>query len=233
MRESNHTRMGAETAADADPRSSTSAAFAASISPICTARIRSIPAALEECPRDRYMLISKIWWRPGGIPEAERPDADVVVHRFLKELKTDYLDLVLLALRRDSRLAESAREADGDARRAQEQGHHPRPRRFLPFPCPPSKRLSNSPGSTPFIPGSTRSRWFHGRPGRTGRAGPQEPPRQGQGCRRHENHRRGPPPERGGEEGQVDPPSLRPKGSSTWSLSASKRPRNSTILRRV
>ena len=30
----------------------------------------------------------------GGIPEPERPDADVVVERFRNELKTDYLDLV-------------------------------------------------------------------------------------------------------------------------------------------
>jgi aryl-alcohol dehydrogenase-like predicted oxidoreductase len=55
-----------------------------------------LPAALEGVPRDRYMVISKIWFRPGGIPEQERPDADVVVNRFLKELKTDYIDLVLL-----------------------------------------------------------------------------------------------------------------------------------------
>ena len=55
-----------------------------------------VPPALEGLPRDSYTLFSKIWWRPGGIPEEERPDADVVVTRFLKELKTDYLDLVLL-----------------------------------------------------------------------------------------------------------------------------------------
>src|SRR5690606_25637453 len=42
------------------------------------------------------MLISKVWFREGGIPEKERPRADLVVERFLKELKTDYIDLVLL-----------------------------------------------------------------------------------------------------------------------------------------
>ncbi len=52
--------------------------------------------ALQGIPRDSYGIISKIWWRKGGIPERERPDADVVVQRFLKEIKTDYLDLVLL-----------------------------------------------------------------------------------------------------------------------------------------
>lgn len=52
--------------------------------------------ALRGFPRDRYGIVSKIWFRPGGIPDVERPDADVVVQRFLKEIGTDYLDLVLL-----------------------------------------------------------------------------------------------------------------------------------------
>ncbi len=52
--------------------------------------------ALKGIPRDNYQVITKIWFRPGGIPEKERPDADVVVNRFLKEIGTDYLDLVLM-----------------------------------------------------------------------------------------------------------------------------------------
>ena len=52
--------------------------------------------ALKKLPRKDYAISTKIWWRRGGIPEAERPDPDVVVERFLKELNTDYLDLVLL-----------------------------------------------------------------------------------------------------------------------------------------
>jgi aryl-alcohol dehydrogenase-like predicted oxidoreductase len=51
-------------------------------------------AALKGIPRDNYTLSSKIWVSQGGIPEPERPDADVLVERFRKELKTDYLDLV-------------------------------------------------------------------------------------------------------------------------------------------
>lgn len=95
MRESNHTRMGAENAHKL-------------IRDIYERGVRSfdladlygthplLPTALEGVPRDRYSVFSKIWWRPGGIPEQERPDADVVVKRFLKEIRTDYLDLVLL-----------------------------------------------------------------------------------------------------------------------------------------
>ena len=50
--------------------------------------------ALKDVPREDYTLISKIWYRPRGIPEPERPDADVVVERFLKELKTDMIDIL-------------------------------------------------------------------------------------------------------------------------------------------
>jgi len=55
-----------------------------------------VAPALKGIPRDNYFIISKIWWDSGGIPEKERPDADVVIPRFLKELGTDYIDLVLL-----------------------------------------------------------------------------------------------------------------------------------------
>jgi aryl-alcohol dehydrogenase-like predicted oxidoreductase len=55
-----------------------------------------VAPALAGLPRDSYSLISKIWWNEGGIPDADRPDADVVVARFLKELKTDHIDLLLL-----------------------------------------------------------------------------------------------------------------------------------------
>lgn len=52
--------------------------------------------AVEGLRRDDYTLVSKLWFNPGGVPEAERPDADVVVPRFLKEMKTDRIDLLLL-----------------------------------------------------------------------------------------------------------------------------------------
>lgn len=54
--------------------------------------------ALKDIPRDKFVLVSKIWLHRGGIPEPqdERPDADKTVERFLKEIGTDYIDLVLL-----------------------------------------------------------------------------------------------------------------------------------------
>lgn len=50
--------------------------------------------ALKNMDRERITITSKIWVRGGGIPEKERPDANIVVDRFRKELNTDYVDLV-------------------------------------------------------------------------------------------------------------------------------------------
>ena len=52
--------------------------------------------AFKKVPRDRYAIVTKIWVHRGGIPEPERPPADQVVQRFLKELQTEYIDVVLL-----------------------------------------------------------------------------------------------------------------------------------------
>jgi aryl-alcohol dehydrogenase-like predicted oxidoreductase len=49
---------------------------------------------LKEKPRDSYWLVSKLWVHPKSLPEAERPDADVCVKRYLRELQTDHLDLL-------------------------------------------------------------------------------------------------------------------------------------------
>ena len=53
-----------------------------------------IAEALAKKDRKEYTLTSKIWVRGGGIPEPERPDANIVIDRFRKELNTDYIDLV-------------------------------------------------------------------------------------------------------------------------------------------
>jgi aryl-alcohol dehydrogenase-like predicted oxidoreductase len=53
-----------------------------------------LAAALKGMEREKMAISSKIWVRPGGIPEPERPDANVVVDRFRKEMGIDYIDLV-------------------------------------------------------------------------------------------------------------------------------------------
>ncbi|WP_297087680.1 aldo/keto reductase [uncultured Draconibacterium sp.] len=50
--------------------------------------------AMSKMKREELTITTKIWTRSGGIPEKERPNADLVVDRFRKELKTDYIDLV-------------------------------------------------------------------------------------------------------------------------------------------
>lgn len=52
--------------------------------------------ALKKMNRDEVTISSKIWTREGGIPEAkeDRPNADVVVDRFRKELDTDVIDMI-------------------------------------------------------------------------------------------------------------------------------------------
>jgi aryl-alcohol dehydrogenase-like predicted oxidoreductase len=57
---------------------------------------RYVARALRGKPRDSYTLVTKVWLHPGGLPERERPDADVCLRRFLKEFGTDYFDVVQL-----------------------------------------------------------------------------------------------------------------------------------------
>jgi len=53
-----------------------------------------VTEALKGKPRDSYVLVSKIWPHRGGLPETERPDPEVTVKRFLRECKTDYIDVM-------------------------------------------------------------------------------------------------------------------------------------------
>ena len=55
---------------------------------------RYVGRALRGKARDSYALVTKIWLHPGGLPERERPEADVCLGRFLKEFGTDYFDVV-------------------------------------------------------------------------------------------------------------------------------------------
>jgi len=59
-----------------------------------------IAEALKGKPRDSYTLVTKIWHHPdgfpepGGLPEKERLTPEELVPRFLRELKTDYIDVL-------------------------------------------------------------------------------------------------------------------------------------------
>ncbi len=48
---------------------------------------------MKDVPREKYDIFTKIRWHGGGQDE---PDATVYVERFLKELSTDHIDLLLI-----------------------------------------------------------------------------------------------------------------------------------------
>ncbi|MDR0870199.1 MAG: aldo/keto reductase, partial [Planctomycetaceae bacterium] len=54
-----------------------------------------VAEALKGKPRDSYTLVSKVWLHPrGGLPEKERLSPEETVPRFLRELHTDYIDIL-------------------------------------------------------------------------------------------------------------------------------------------
>jgi aryl-alcohol dehydrogenase-like predicted oxidoreductase len=95
MRQSNHTRMGKEKL-----EALLHGGYERGIRTYDLADLygthRYLLPALKEIPRDKISIITKVWPHPGSLPEKERPAVDVTVTRFLKEIGTDYLDLVLL-----------------------------------------------------------------------------------------------------------------------------------------
>ncbi len=66
-----------------------------------------VAAALKDIPRENYTLGTKIWVTPGGIPEKERPEAKILIDRFRKELKTEYIDLVQIHCMTDGNWTDS------------------------------------------------------------------------------------------------------------------------------
>jgi len=67
-------------------------------------------AALKGFSRESYTLSSKMWVSQGGIPEPERPGADIVVDRFRKELKTDFIDMVQIHCMTDALWTDKQKE---------------------------------------------------------------------------------------------------------------------------
>jgi aryl-alcohol dehydrogenase-like predicted oxidoreductase len=95
QRASNHTRMGKQAFETLIRESFDRGTRLFDLADLYGTHPYVIPA-LKGIARDRYQIATKVWFMPGSLPEPERPDADVVIPRFLKELQTDYIDLVLL-----------------------------------------------------------------------------------------------------------------------------------------
>jgi aryl-alcohol dehydrogenase-like predicted oxidoreductase len=120
-RQSNHTRMGREKFEALIRGSYERGTRMFDLADLYGTHPYVVPA-LKGIPRDRFEITTKMWFLPGGIPEPERPDADVVVARFLKELQTDYIDLFLLHCVTSAKWPEECRKQMDLLSKLKEQG---------------------------------------------------------------------------------------------------------------
>ena len=81
-----------------------------------------VAEALREKPRDSYVLVSKVWMRPGGIPEIERLPPEDSIKRFLRECRTDYIDVVQIHCMDNNRWTQDWAAAMESLERAKKAG---------------------------------------------------------------------------------------------------------------
>lgn len=81
-----------------------------------------VAEALAGKPREELTYISKIWQLGGGIPEPERPEPEVVIKRFLKELNTDYIDIVQIHCMMNANWAKDQAKVMDGLEKCKEQG---------------------------------------------------------------------------------------------------------------
>jgi aryl-alcohol dehydrogenase-like predicted oxidoreductase len=121
QRASNHTRMGKQAFETLIRESFDRGTRLFDLADLYGTHPYVIPA-LKGIARDRYQIVSKVWFMPGSLPEPERPDADVVIARFLKELQTDYIDLVLLHCVTSAKWPEELRQQMDQLSQLKEKG---------------------------------------------------------------------------------------------------------------
>jgi aryl-alcohol dehydrogenase-like predicted oxidoreductase len=122
MRSSNHSRMGKQAFETLIRESFDRGTRLFDLADLYGTHPYVIPA-LKGIARDRYQIVTKLWFMPGSLPEPERPDPDVVVARFLKELQTDYIDLVLLHCVTSAKWPEELRRQMDVLSQLKEKGH--------------------------------------------------------------------------------------------------------------
>ena len=81
-----------------------------------------VAEALKGKPRDSYVLVSKVWMRPGGIPELERLPPEESIKRFLRECRTDYIDVVQIHCMDNDRWTQDWEAAMESLERAKKAG---------------------------------------------------------------------------------------------------------------
>lgn len=82
-----------------------------------------VAEALKGKPRDSYTLVSKVWMHPhGGLPEKERLLPEESVKRFLRELRTEYIDVLQIHCMMNANWVEQFAEAMKSMERLKKQG---------------------------------------------------------------------------------------------------------------
>lgn len=66
--------------------------------------------ALKGKPRESFQIVTKLWYRKGGVPDEDKLAAETCVQRFLKELGLEYLDLVQLHCLTEAKWPEQMRQ---------------------------------------------------------------------------------------------------------------------------
>lgn len=120
MRQSNHTRMGYPAFEKLVKH-----AYERGINFFDTADLYGthtfLRDALKGIPREKYVIQTKIWFMPQGLPEIVK-DAKAAVDRFRKELNTDYIDIVLLHCTMSGRWTEEMKWMMDDLEELKQKG---------------------------------------------------------------------------------------------------------------
>jgi len=82
----------------------------------------AVGRALKGKPRDSYRLCTKIWVRPGNLPETDRPPAKKLMDRFLGEIGVDRVDLVQIHCMVDPKWPSKYRKYMDDLSRMKDEG---------------------------------------------------------------------------------------------------------------
>ncbi len=163
---------------------------------------------LKDKPRDSYVLGSKVWFLPGGLPESEREDADVAVKRFLKEYGTDYLDLVEIHCMTDPKWPEQMRKQMDLLEGLREKGLI-RAHGVSVHSLGALEAAADEPWVDVVHARINHEGVQHGRQAGQSRAGAEKNSRRRQRRDRHETHRPGPLAQRSGQARGLHP--LRPR----------------------
>lgn len=95
--------------------------------------------AIQGVPRDQYTIITKIWWRAGGIPEKDKAPVPQLIDRFLRELKNGPYRYCPASLRGQWNVAERSCQGNGSLGAGKEAGKDPGARHFHPCIQRPSQ----------------------------------------------------------------------------------------------